>query len=372
MEKTDLKYTFQIEEASRLLLKIWRCDGADRMHIPIDAGNPEYCKFLDWIANKPVSPPSTYQNLIPGARYICDEEELYRICRDSGIMLAVAHRGDGSTQLRTDPAQLGGASIILTHGGNPAPAHGSLHRLHKSVQAESVGVILARDHLGSVALPIFVTEPLWQRLNQLITDDSSDVRKLSSWPVERTFVYVDISEFSQQPPAHQALIINALIRMVNDRSLWENLLDKPWEDLEARLCIGDGYIFVFRTARIAVNFAGFLAMLIESQVGKRLVPEFHFRIGVHTGEVYRFWDYDHWNYTGSGIIKGQRVISAIGKEQDDVVFVSSDTRQRILVEKHGHFLASQMVNRGSRRDKHGERHRLYELNHVSVMGGSTE
>jgi class 3 adenylate cyclase len=174
-------------------------------------------------------------------------------------------------------------------------------------------------------MPVFVTGALWTKLNDLVQNEDSEIRKLSSWPVERTFVYVDISEFSQHPAGHQALVINSLIASVNNKSFWAGIQEQPWGDLEAQLCIGDGYIFVFRKPWIEVGFAGYLAMLLETQIGKKQIPEFHFRIGVHTGEVYRFGDYGRWNYTGTGIINGQRVVSAIGKEQDDVVFVSAET-----------------------------------------------
>lgn len=57
------------------------------------------------------------------------------------------------------------------------------------------------------------------------------------------------------------------------------------------MCIGDGYIFVFREAMEATYFAAYLAHLIEVMVANRQLPvNFHFRMGVHVGPVYTFWE----------------------------------------------------------------------------------
>jgi hypothetical protein len=95
------------------------------------------------------------------------------------------------------------------------------------------------------------------------------------------------------------------------------------------------------------------------------VPEFHFRMGLHVGPVRWFWDprYQRWNYVGQGINGGNRVLSAIGKETDDVVFVSGDVRAAIRAEQVGSTLPKFMHNRGRRADKHNRLWRVYELNH---------
>jgi hypothetical protein len=146
--------------------------------------------------------------------------------------------------------------------------------------------------------------------------------------------------------------------------------------LRARLCIGDGYIFVLKSALHAALFASYLAQLIEAMVAARKAPvEFHFRIGVHVGLTYRFWDWGRgndggWNYIGDGITGGQRVLSAIGKDTDDVVFVSYDVRNRILSEAEDkvrrELILSHLQNRGRRADKHGTLRRVYEVNHTGV------
>ena len=149
-------------------------------------------------------------------------------------------------------------------------------------------------------------------------------------------------------------------------------------DQEANLCIGDGYIFVFRKPWSAVYFAGHLAALIESMIAHELLTEFHFRMSVNTGPVYRFWDKwgpgpadGRWNYVGRGITDGERVLSAIGKDKDDVVFVSADTRKRIMAAQcpmYARDIASYLQNRGRQEDKHKVFRRLYELNHTDWLG----
>jgi hypothetical protein len=149
-------------------------------------------------------------------------------------------------------------------------------------------------------------------------------------------------------------------------------------DQEANLCIGDGYIFVFRTPWSAVYFAGHLAALIERMVAHGMLPEFHFRMSVNTGPVYRFWDKwgpgsadGRWNYVGRGITDGERVRTAIGKDKDDVVFVSADTRKRIMSASLPSYVSdipNYLQNRGRQKDKHDEFRRLYELNHTEWVG----
>ena len=50
------------------------------------------------------------------------------------------------------------------------------------------------------------------------------------------------------------------------------------------------------------------------------------------GPVYTFWDTGRgaWNYIGEGINGGNRVLGVIGKDQDDVVFVSAEVRQELI------------------------------------------
>jgi class 3 adenylate cyclase len=134
---------------------------------------------------------------------------------------------------------------------------------------------------------------------------------------------------------------------------------------EAALCIGDGYIYVWNEAIGATRFAANLASEIERSVAAGKAPDFHFRMGVHVGPVRWFRDpgRDGWNYTGGGINGGNRVLSAIGKETDDVVFVSGEVRRAIAKDNEKSPLLQALHNRGRRADKHGKPWRVYELNH---------
>jgi class 3 adenylate cyclase len=218
---------------------------------------------------------------------------------------------------------------------------------------------------------IWVTRELLVSLNHSLHDDHGEFRKLSSWATTRSFVYIDVSDFSKAKSGHQALIINAIIKIINDDSRWNaSLIHHVHKDIEAMLCIGDGYIFVFDDPVKATYFAAFLAQLIESMISHDRIVEFHFRMGVHSGRVFSFWDIGRngWNYVGDGINGGNRVLSAIGKEADDILFISAQVRQKLIGrgESPCPQILSCLQNRGRRADKHGNPWRVYELNHSAL------
>jgi class 3 adenylate cyclase len=209
-----------------------------------------------------------------------------------------------------------------------------------------------------------------------LQDESSDLRRVSTVPIERTFVYVDVSDFSKHKAGQQALIINSLVTIVRRDGYWRHAESMPAkESLEAMLCIGDGYIFVLLDPLQATYFAAFLAELIEvlGARGRFPVP-FHFRSGVHVGPVYCFWDWGRngWNYIGDGINGGQRVLGAIGKDADDIVFISGQVWQKITATQRDGSMAECVLgalqNRGRRADKHGNPWRVYEVNHTQLAG----
>jgi class 3 adenylate cyclase len=234
------------------------------------------------------------------------------------------------------------------------------------------------DGIGSAESNIWVPDSLDGLLAAELADEASDIRRLSTWPIRRVFVYVDISDFSEFQPGQQALMVTALTGLVHRRDFWQGDpdADRALGDLEAMLCLGDGYIFVFKSPMHATYFAAHLAALIEMLVARELVPvEIHFRMGVHVGPVYCFWDPGRggWNYIGAGINGGQRVLSAIGKETDDVLFISSQVRQALLAQSEeeptARLILANAQNKGRRRDKHGNPWRAYEVNHTNLMGG---
>jgi hypothetical protein len=227
-----------------------------------------------------------------------------------------------------------------------------------------------------IALPLFASEKLLAKLNEALLEEESEVRKISTWPVEKTFVYFDVSGFSRDHRVgQQAMILNSLIKLIKDKIWWRQQQIDARADCESSLCIGDGYIYVFSKAHLATCFAAYLANLIEHLIAEKKLPEFHFRVSVHKGPVYRFWDVSpngegKWNYVGKGITDAERVLSAAGKGKDDVVYVSAETREAIMPEFGGdsvYNIARWLQNRGRLMDKHGQYRRIYEVNHTGWM-----
>jgi class 3 adenylate cyclase len=222
---------------------------------------------------------------------------------------------------------------------------------------------------------LWVPRQVMMELARDVQSERSEARRVTSLPIERTFVYLDISDFSRFKPGQQALVINSLVNVVFDKVLWAPTARGLFRSFEAMLCIGDGYIFVFDAPFKGAYFAAYLAQLIEVLGAHGALPvEFHFRMGVHIGPVYSFWDPGRqgWNYVGDGVNGGNRVLTAVGKEQDDVVFISGQVRKAI--EKvQGEFdeaprFLGLLTNRGRKADKHGNHWRVYEVNHTGVCG----
>jgi hypothetical protein len=59
-----------------------------------------------------------------------------------------------------------------------------------------------------------------RQLNEEIKDDLSGVRRVSSWPIDRAFVYFDVSDFSKQKAAKEVFIINSLTLAATATMYW--------------------------------------------------------------------------------------------------------------------------------------------------------
>lgn len=231
-----------------------------------------------------------------------------------------------------------------------------------------------KSGFGNIPSDSYVTVGLLAKLNESMRDDKDCARRISSWPIERCFVYLDVSDFSKMPAGHQALTINSIVGIYNRSGYWEpGAAQEAKDDIEAMMCIGDGYIFVLKNPLKAGYFAAYLANLIEVlHANHRLPIEFHFRMGAHFGKVYTFYDPGRkdWNYIGDGINGGQRVLAAVGKETDDVLYISAQLRQKIAaVTKPApyHGILENAHNRGRKEDKHHRPWRVYEINHTKLM-----
>jgi hypothetical protein len=234
-----------------------------------------------------------------------------------------------------------------------------------------------------------VSDKVRRELDSQLRDPESKIRRVTLRTINRIFVYFDVSDFSQMPPSYQALVINSLGQTVKhierETKKAHCIPDYPSQSkdlaIEAKLCIGDGYIFVFRdtphSVNYAVYFAAQLAHSIQTNNAKGQLPECHFRMSVHIGEVFCFWDLgrNDWNYVGHGINCGRRILEIMGKNLDDVIFISEEftkklranTERRRVHRGFGTLVLSYLDNRGRRKDKHQESHRVYQLNHQRLL-----
>jgi class 3 adenylate cyclase len=340
---------------------------ADGTVIAVDADSQDFCDYLTWASHRqPVGPAKPFA-IEEGASYFADKGRLAEHLKLRGFMIYTApepphdhhviERGEVVIRGTQDHAYYG----LLRAAAPPYGTGGT-----------DAGGINRRRSLT------FVTPRLLAALQRDLHREDDPIRRLSSWPIHRCFVYIDVSDFSRHLPGEEALIINALAGIVGDRRFWTSpLVADAWGAVEASMCIGDGFVFVLKDSMLATYFGAYLAQLIEELVARKLTPvEFHFRMGIHYGPVYCFWDRGRkdWNYIGDGINGGQRVLAAVGKETDDVLFISNQVRQQITArsdqsDRFGGVLAC-LHNRGRRADKHGRLWRVYEVNHTQLCSAA--
>ena len=318
---------------------------------------PEYKEMLRWIETN-LQPSLNLAGPLPERTIVfLSRHALTEHCRRRGLLL-YATSDDVPSWMNSDYGGVRLCYLSVARSRSP---------LGESRDSET-GIV---RHNTNFAVP--VSELL--RLNMDLKHEDSGIRRVSSLPVVRTFVYLDVSDFSKYKSGEEALIINSLGAILRDSTLWTGNAKSVYQKFKTMLCIGDGYIFVFEEPVKATFFAGYLALLIETLVANNELPvEFHFRMGAHLGLVYSFWDpgREGWNYVGDGINGGNRVLAAVGKEQDDVVFISSEVRKAIQAAKNGDFnpgqILSCLTNRGRKSDKHGNPWRVYEMNHTELCG----
>jgi class 3 adenylate cyclase len=319
--------------------------------------NQDFCDLLTWarVQHRKPEEVGTLASIYL-SRYFADKAALINFCTVDGTMLAVHHWPMNPEFVTAQPTQTYNITFYPLFQCHTAKGH-TIRQLRDGIAAGDEPFLM-------------VTKSVVQELTAELNDENSAARRLSSWPIERSFVYIDVSDFSKYEAGQQALIINTITRLVHYDEFWTADIFKCFE---AMLCIGDGYVFVIRDAVQATSFAANLAHVIELIVAKEMVPvEFHFRMGVHSGPVYSFWDPGRkdWNYAGAGINGGNRVLSAIGKETDDVLFVSDAVRSKIIAQgdqtSFYRNLIPNLQNRGRRADKHGKLWRVFEVNHTGV------
>ena len=132
-------------------------------------------------------------------QYFDDKDKLVKYCKEHGIMLFVDNLRPLETRkiaVASEKERDGQTWFEYAKAGYEYPP--------------TEPVI---DGLKEVPSGIVVSPDLHGALLHDIQNDCDDIRRLSSWPIERTFVYVDISNFSSYVPAQQAIVINDLIQL---------------------------------------------------------------------------------------------------------------------------------------------------------------
>jgi class 3 adenylate cyclase len=276
--------------------------------------------------------------------------------------ILVEHLRQTGTVIWTSEQEKSLDELLMNEEGQPA------FRLNFADPARGTDLRVC-DGMAPRHSDIFIVPDLYSELiSKRLDGGESHFWRHTLRSYERSFVFVDVSDFSKFDSPMQLLVVQSLIRMAT-RS--EQTMGLHQVGPEAKLCIGDGYVFVFRDPYVATGFAARFAAGTESAIALEKIPEFHFRIGVHAGPVRFFWDpgRNDYNYIGDGINDASRVLSAIGKDVDDVVFVSGAVRQHIHAASDpiaNRFLDA-MENKGRKADKHGKFHRVYQLNHLASL-----
>ncbi len=337
------------------------------------------------MSGEPLFPSQQPTDTVAGEEMMLGVSTVIARCKSDGIMLFASPNAAGHYELVMEPVK-------------PFDRFKAPFRLWRASTRHDISYIHPDDPgLAGMRSRLMVDASDLDALNRELSNEGGDVRRLSSWPIDRCFVYVDVSDFSLHRPGQQSLIIRSIISMARNWKFWNcGFALFAFQAVEALFCIGDGYIFVLKDPKHAAYFAAYLANLIEVRVARRLEPvDFHFRMGVHFGPVYCFWDWGRggpenakeplirpdtmernergdWNFIGEGINGGQRVLAAAGKDTDVVLFISGQVKRRLTEVDDGTLpgraILDSLVNRGRRSDKHGRPWHLFEVNHTQLCG----
>lgn len=334
------------------------------MDVPFDPSSKEYCRFIEWVRSQPHNTARSFGPSPDSCKFYCTLEEVLSHCKDKSTLL-VAFGKDRHAY--TDSITFVHATNASVRGSKTGTRDIVFHGLSTITSNPSRGSANNGLNILQTTTPsLYISESLHELLVRELSREGSEIQCASTQVVDRSFVYLDVSDFSQHTAPEQLAIITFLTRLGTN---WpgNNESSSFFSAFESSICIGDGYIYVFREAKDAAMCAACMASLIERMIADGALIDFHFRIGVHTGEVYRFWDGSRWNYVGKGVTGGSRVLNAAGKEKDDVVYLSGETRKRIAATPHLEqiFVATPWLrNIGRHKDKHGEMWRLYEVDHA--------
>lgn len=243
-------YRFKRDAEGKLTRLSWAHNDAE---IAIDPRSDEYCAFLDFAANQRPAVALHYGLLRPNCRYFGSEKALSDYLKQSGrLLFVIRNRGSVGILQVIDPMNPDHFGIehppgVVKREGNNPTAVAFIPLIYAAADLDDPP--RQRDRFMPVTRSEYLTDALMQDLNKKLGEDpGSDIWALCNWPVMRSFVYVDVSDFSRQPAAHQAIIINTLTRITNPGSAPMQQIVEIAGYYESRLCIGDGYIFVFADA----------------------------------------------------------------------------------------------------------------------------
>ena len=68
---------------------------------------------------------------------------------------------------------------------------------------------------------VWLKKELNEELGADMMDDTSDIRRISDIPITRSFVFVDVSDFSEFTPMEQLLVVSSLANIVKRKDIWE-------------------------------------------------------------------------------------------------------------------------------------------------------